>query len=145
MALPRAFLSFDFDHDLFSKILFAGQAKEDSPTPFAAQDWSSKAPLPQAEWERLIKAKINNCHMMIVLVGNNMATAGGVAKEIKMAQNLNVPYFGVYVNGAGSSSTLPTGLSRNAVVAWNWDKIANMVDQCAKLGKNARNHGWAGL
>ena len=145
MALPRAFLSFDFDHDLVSKILFAGQAKDDSPTPFAVQDWSSKAPLPQAEWERLIKSKINNCHMLIVLVGKNMTTAGGVAKEIKMAQELNVPCFGVYVNGAASSSALPTGLGRGSVAPWSWDTIANMVDQCAKLGKNAATGGWAGL
>lgn len=145
MGFPRAFLSFDFDHDFTSKILFAGQAKNDSPTPFAVQDWSSKAPLPQAEWERLIKSKINNGHMLIVLVGKNMATAGGVAKEIKMAQELNVPYFGVYVNGAGSASALPTGLGRGSVVAWSWATIANMVDQCAKLGKNATSPGWSGL
>lgn len=136
MVLPRAFLSFDFDHDLTSKILFAGQAKDDSPTPFAVQDWSSKKTLPQAEWERLIKAKIGNCHMLIVLVGKHMSTATGVAKEIQMARDSNVPYFGVYVNGATTTSTLPPGLSRTAVVAWNWSKIADMVDQCLRMGKN---------
>src|SRR4051812_8576028 len=55
MADPRAFLSFDFDHNLTSKNLFAGQAKTDSPTPFIIQDWSSKTELPQAQWEQLIK------------------------------------------------------------------------------------------
>lgn len=145
MALPRAFLSFDFDHDLTAKILFAGQAKQDSPTPFAVEDWSSKTSLPQAQWERLIQAKINNCHMLIVLVGKSMASASGVAKEIQMARALGVPHFGVYVNGAGTASTLPTGLNRNSVVAWNWSSIAHMVDQCAALGKNARSRGWAGL
>jgi hypothetical protein len=57
MADPRAFISFDFDHDEASKNLFVGQAKSDSPTPFIIHDWSSKAALPQAEWERLIKTK----------------------------------------------------------------------------------------
>ncbi len=141
--MPRAFVSFDFDHDLAPKILFAGQAKKDSPTPFAAEDWSSKKTLPQAQWERLIEAKINNCHMLIVLVGKNMNSATGVAKEIAMAKALNVPYFGVYVNGARTTSTLPTGLARNNVVAWTWPTVAAMVDLCAKAGKNAGKAGWA--
>lgn len=143
MSMPRAFLSFDFDHDQTSKILFAGQAKKDSPTPFSVEDWSSKTALPQAQWERLIKAKINNCHMLIVLVGKNMGTATGVVKEIKMAQEQNVPCFGVYVNGAGVTSALPAGLARNNVVTWTWPNVAAMVDQCAKIGKNAGYAGWA--
>ena len=137
MSNPRAFISFDFDHDLTPKVLFAGQAKTDSPTPFAAEDWSSKASLPQAEWEALIQQKINRCHFMVVLVGLHMASATGVSKEIAMANRLNVPYFGVYVNGAGSTDPLPAGLSRKACVAWKWAAVANMVDQCMKLGKNA--------
>jgi len=43
MADPRAFVSFDFDHDETSRNLFAGQAKKDSPTPFTVQDWSSRS------------------------------------------------------------------------------------------------------
>jgi MTH538 TIR-like domain (DUF1863) len=107
----RAFVSFDFDHDEESKILFVGQAKKDSPTPFTIGDWSSKSSLPESEWEALIKDKINRCHLMIVLVGRYMATASGVRKEIQFAKDCDVPYFGVYVDGANSSSTLPTGLA----------------------------------
>jgi len=39
MADPRAFISFDFDHNNNEKTLFAGQAKN-SKTPFAIEDWS---------------------------------------------------------------------------------------------------------
>jgi len=48
MADPRAFISFDFDHDAESRMLFVGQASKDSPTPFVIQDWSSKSALPRA-------------------------------------------------------------------------------------------------
>lgn len=136
MADPRAFLSFDFDHDETEKNLFAGQAKEDSPTPFTVQDWSSKSALPQAEWEAKVKAKINNCHLLIVLVGKSMSTASGVVKEITMAKDQDVPVFGVYVDGAGSSNTLPTGLARSRTVAWKWKDIGAMIDQCMGEGKN---------
>ena len=136
MSYPRAFISFDFDHNEKEKRLFAGQSKN-SRTPFNIEDWSSKETLPQDRWERLIEEKISRCHMVIVLVGKYMASARGVAKEIKMAQELNVPIFGVYVGGADSLSNLPAGLPRSRTISWNWDKIASAIDKAMKEGKNA--------
>ena len=137
MAIPRAFLSFDFDHDEKWRNLFAGQCKTDSPTPFTAADWSSRTDLPQSTWEAEIKARINSTNMLIVLVGRYMGSATGVDKEISMAKDVDVPLFGVYVDAANSASTLPAGLPRNSVVPWKWDQIAHMVDQAIKMGKNA--------
>ncbi len=54
-----------------------------------------------------------------------------------MAKELNVPVFGVYVDGAGTSSTLPAGLQRNRTTAWKWDLIAAAVRQMMGEGKNA--------
>ncbi|XAG09805.1 hypothetical protein NM432_19460 (plasmid) [Vibrio metschnikovii] len=65
MADPRAFISFDFDHNVTEKNLFIGQSKN-SKTPFSIEDWSSKSSLPQAQWEALIKDKIGKCNMVIV-------------------------------------------------------------------------------
>ena len=135
MSNPRAFISFDFDHNESEKHLFAGQAKH-SKTPFNIEDWSSKTSLPQSEWEKLIHDKINLCNLMIVLVGKHMSSAGGIAKEIAFAKKHNVPVFGVYVDGAGTTSTLPYDLPRNRVITWNWDNIAAAIDQVMKEGKN---------
>jgi hypothetical protein len=137
MADPRAFLSFDFDHDETAKILFAGQADSESPTTFTVEDWSSKAALPEAEWEKLIASKVARCHLMIVLVGKYMGSAYGCAAEIAMAKDKSVPVIGVYVNGAGADNVLPAGLQRNRTMAWNWEKIGNAIDQCMTEGKNA--------
>jgi hypothetical protein len=136
MADPRAFVSFDYDNNLTQKNLFAGQATSESPTPFIVQDWSSKTVLPQAEWEVLIKKKMANTHMCIVLVGKSMATATGVNKEIAMAKELDVPVFGVYVDGADRLSALPIGLQRNRTMAWDWELIAKAVTQMMGEGKN---------
>jgi len=136
MADPRAFISFDFDHNENEKNLFVGQSKH-SKTPFNIEDWSSKEALPQSQWEKLIKDKINKCHMVIVLVGKYMATASGVVKEIRWAKEQDVPVFGVYVGGANSSSNLPDGLSRSRVIFWDWDKIASAIDQVMTEGKNS--------
>ncbi len=135
MADPRSFISFDFDHNETEKNLFVGQSKN-SKSPFSIEDWSSKSSLPQTQWEKLIKEKINKCNMLIVLVGKYMASATGVAKEIKFAKEQNVPVFGVYVGGADSSSNLPDGLQRNRTISWDWDKIAAAIDQMMGEGKN---------
>lgn len=135
MTDPRAFISFDIDHNEDSKILFIGQAKN-SRTPFNIEDWSSKTALPQAKWESLIKDKINRCNMLIVLVGKNMSTASGVDKEIAFAHENNVPVFGVYVDGAGITSVLPTGLQRNRTIDWDWDAITSAIKQVMSEGKN---------
>ena len=137
MADPRAFISFDFDNNLTSKNLFVGQIKNSS-TPFSAEDWSSSEELPQAEWEKKLKNKINRCHLMIVLVGKSMGSATGVAKEIGFAKDQDVPFFGVYVDGAGKNSTLPKGLARNRTIKWEWDNIADGVDQMMGEGKNKK-------
>lgn len=136
MADPRAFLSFDFDHNLTEKNLFAGQCKDKSPTPFVAADWSSKSALPQSEWEKQIKVKINACNILIVLVGKYMATATGVDKEIQFAKDQSVPVFGVYVGGADSTCGLPTGLQRNRTVSWTWPTVGALIEQGMREGKN---------
>lgn len=135
MANPRAFISFDFDHNETSKIYFIGQSIN-SRTPFSIQDWSSKEELRQSQWQSLIEAKMKNCHLMIVLVGKSMSSATGVHREIEMAQRNNVPFFGVYVDGANMFSTLPSGLPRSRTIDWTWQGIANMIDLCMREGKN---------
>ena len=130
-----AFISFDFDHDVTEKNLFVGQSRN-SNTPFTIEDWSAKASMPQARWEALVKTKINKCNILIVLVGKTMASASGVVKEIAMAKANNVPIFGVYVDGANTNSNLPTGLARNRVISWKWDRIANAIDQTMSEKKN---------
>ncbi len=74
--------------------------------------------------------------MVIVLVGRYMASATGVGKEIKFAKDLDVPVFGVYVDGANTSSNLPGGLPRNRTIVWNWPNIAAAVNQMMGEGKN---------
>ncbi len=135
MTNPRAFISFDFDHNESEKILFVGQSKN-SKTPFSIQDWSAKSSMPQDEWEEIVENKIKKCNMVIVLVGKYMASAIGVKKEIKMANNNNVPVFGIYVGEASSNSNLPDGLTRSHVIAWDWDKIATKIDEMMSQGKN---------
>ena len=74
--------------------------------------------------------------MLIVLSGKTMASATGVSKEITMANNQNVPVFGIYVGGANANSNLPVGLPRGRTISWTWDTIANAIDKMMTEGKN---------
>ncbi|MBK9089227.1 MAG: hypothetical protein IPL90_09345 [Holophagales bacterium] len=115
----------------------SGEARN-SKTPFSIEDWSSQEALPQAQWEKLLREKVGRCHLMIVLVGRSMGTATGVAKEIGFARDQNVPFFGVYVDGADASSTLPAGLPGNRTITWDWDNIAAAVKQMMGEGRTGR-------
>lgn len=137
MGTPRAFISFDFDHNDGEKLYFIGQAKN-SRTPFSIHDWSAKSAMPQSQWEQIVEEKIKKCHMVIVLVGKYMASATGVRKEIEMARRNDVPVFGVYVGGANYLSNLPVGLSRTRVVNWEWHKITDQIDSMLTQGKNTK-------
>src|SRR5258708_39432901 len=136
MAKPRAFISFDFDNNENEKNLFVGQGKNPE-CHWEIAEWSSKEALAQSKWEESIKDKVSRCNMAIVLVGKRMVSATGVAKEIKMAKQQDVPVFGVYVDGANTQSTLPEGLARNRTIAWTWPNVAAAVKQMMKEGKNA--------
>ena len=135
MSTPRAFISFDFDHNEKQKLYFIGQSKN-SRTPFSVQDWSAKSAMPQSQWEQIVEDKIKRGNMVIVLVGRNISSAIGVRKEVDMAARNNVPVFGVYVDDANYLSNLPIGLARSRVVNWQWDKIAEKIDQMMEQGKN---------
>lgn len=136
MTIPRAFISFDYDNNLNEKNLFSGQCKN-SRVPFDIEDWSSKERLSQSEWEKEIKDKINRCNLLIVLVGSQTYIATGVLKEISFARNQDVPIFGIYVRNATTVfTTLPEGLPRYKTINWDWDKIAQKINECMQEGKN---------
>lgn len=135
MSNPRAFISFDFDHNEGQKSYFVGQCKN-SRTPFSVSDWSAKEAMAQEKWEQIVEEKMKKTNMCIVLVGRHMKSAIGVSKEIAMAKKNNIPIFGVYVDEADATSILPEGLPRNRTVTWSWAKIADMIDWAKNEGKN---------
>ena len=135
MSNPRAFISFDFDNNKPQKDYFIGQCKN-SRTPFSVYDWSAKTAMSEDEWEEIVEEKMKKTNMCIVLVGRSMKSAVGVDKEIAMAKKNNIPVFGVYVDKADINSNLPQGLARSKTVAWNWIKIADMIDWAKEEGKN---------
>ena len=120
----RAFISFDVDKDEQLKNLLSGQAKN-SDSPFYFEDWSVKKPFPQSTWKLNVRAKIKQCDFVIVLIGLNTYNSSGVLEEIIIANEENIPMFGIYEKGR--VYYVPTGLGKR-FIEWNWNYIANVID-----------------
>lgn len=127
----RAFISFDFDNDENLRNLLVGQAKL-SDSPFNFQDWSVKEVLPQSVWIPRVRNKIKLCAFMMVIIGTRTYTCEGVVTEIQIANEENIPCFGVYPdssvfyqNGQGYVN-VPQGLGKR-YLNWTWPNLKNAI------------------
>ena len=80
MAMRRAFISFDYDHDEELRDALVGQAKN-SNSPFAIADWSVKEPF-EGNWRAKARDRIRRTDLTIIICGEYTHTAKGVAAEL---------------------------------------------------------------
>ena len=132
---PIAFLSFDVRNNQRERDEFLRQLNE-SEIKLSVEDSSPRGELPVWDSHKLLQGNIGRSRMMIVLVGTSTGDSEGIAEEIELARNRNVPYFGVYVDGADESSELPSRLPRNRTIPWDWIRIERAIKQLLGEGKN---------
>jgi hypothetical protein len=121
----KVFISFDFDHDQDLKNLFAGQAQHDD-TPFEISDLSVKQAL-FGDWRAKVRQRISNAEQVVVICGEYTHTATGVSDELRMAQELNKPYF--LVKGRSNKNcSWPSGSkSSDKMYNWTWENISLLL------------------
>lgn len=122
--LTRAFVSFDYDHDLVMKGALLAQSKL-SDSPFAIADWSIKEASPT--WKSEARSRIRHCDVVIVLCGRHTHTATGVAEELKMAREEGIPYFLLAGYPTGDVTTPSTALPSDKLYKWTWDNLKKLV------------------
>lgn len=137
MSSPLAFLCFDHKTHDAQRQLFMQELAEKA-APLLIDDFSVEDRVPADDWLKHVRGKIGRCQLMIVLIDNHAGESPVLAKEIAIAKSCNVPFFGVYISGADTTGSLPTGLARNRVIPWSWDQIEAAVTQLSKEGKNSR-------
>lgn len=121
--MKRAFISFDYDHDARLKDLLVGQAKYPN-SPFEIADWSIKIASPT--WRTEARRRIRAAGLVIVLCGHHTDTAAGVAAELRIAKEENVPYF--LLAGYKDSVRRPMSAdSSDKLYKWTWDNLKNLV------------------
>lgn len=125
MAVKRAFISFDFDHDEDLRNLLAGQAKHPD-SPFEIKDRSLKEPL-TGDWKDKVRRRMDNIDVVIVICGEFTRTAAGVASELTITREKSKPYFLLWGRN-GKTCTKPTSaLSTDKVYEWTWDNLKSLI------------------
>lgn len=125
MAMKRAFISFDFDHDLDLKTLLVGQAKHPD-TPFELADWSVKEPM-TGDWKEKVRARMKKCDVVVVICGEYTHTATGVSAEVRIAQEEEIPYF-LLKGRSDKACTKPTAArDSDKIYTWSWDNLKKLI------------------
>lgn len=124
--MKRAFISFDFDHDLELKNLLIGQSKHPD-TDFEIADFSIKEAIAR-DWQARARTIIKGCDVVIVICGEYTHLATGVSAELRIAQEEGIPYFLLWGRN-GKTCTKPSSASQqNKVYEWSWDNLKALVN-----------------
>lgn len=122
----RVFISFDVDNDLGAKNLLAGQAKNED-SPFDFNDASVKEPL-SGDWEEKVRRRLDNIDLVIVLCGEHTHKAQGVASELRMTQQKDLPYFLLAAYSDRDCTKPKTALANDKMYKWTWDNLKRLID-----------------
>ena len=123
--MKRAFISFDYDHDLDLKTMLVGQAKNPD-TPFNISDFSIKEAI-SSNWKDKARTRIKGCDIVIVICGEYTHTASGVSAELEIAQEERVPYF-LLCGRSDKNCTKPVkAKSSDDIYKWTWDNLKSLI------------------
>lgn len=121
----RAFISFDYDNDSRLKDFLIGQSKNPD-SQFEIFDMSIKEAI-ATNWKDYALTKIKGSDVVIVICGQKTHTANGVTAELKMAQQLNKPYF-LLKGYPDVVCTKPCGATSNdKIYKWTWDNLKALI------------------
>lgn len=125
MAIKRAFISVDYDHDEDLRNLLAGQAKHPD-SPFEIKDRSLKEPL-TGDWKEKVRRRMDNVDVVIVICGEYTHTATGVAAELTIARDANKPYFLLWGRSDKTCTKPESALDSDKIYKWTWDNLKQLI------------------
>ena len=125
MAMKRAFISFDFDHDEELRDALVGQAKNPD-SPFTIADWSVKEPF-TGDWRAKVRDRIRRTDLTIVICGRYTHTAKGVAAELAITREEKKPYF--LLKGRPNYTCTKPGMARRSdkIYRWTWRNLRLLI------------------
>lgn len=122
MASLNIFVSFEFDKDNDLKNPFYKQAE--TQTHHRIRNCSLNEAYPDQEWKNRARAAIEECDVVVVLIGEDTHNAPGVIVETDMARSLNKPIIQVRPQGRPYQ-----GLTRlERPITWKWRTINAKLD-----------------
>ena len=125
MAMKRAFISFDFDHDEELRNALIGQARQ-SESPFRIADWSVREPF-ETNWKLKVRSRIRQTDLTIVICGEHTHTAAGVAAELTITQEEGNPYFLLWGRPNRTCKKPKMAHSSDKIYEWTWDNLKRLI------------------
>ncbi len=125
MAIKRAFISFDFDHDEELRDALVGQAKHPD-SPFQIADRSVRERF-ESNWKDQVRTRIRKTDLTIVICGEHTHTAKGVAAELTITQEEGKPYF--LLRGRPNKTCHKPTMTRRSdkIYTWSWDNLKKLI------------------
>lgn len=121
----RAFISFDYDHDLDLKTLLVGQSKNED-SPFSIADFSIKEAISK-DWKDKARTKIKGVDVVIVICGEHTDTASGVSAELKIAQEEKGDYFLLKGRKDKTCKKPKSAKTSDKIYKWTWDNLKTLI------------------
>ena len=125
MAMKRAFISFDFDHDEELRDALKGQARNPD-SPFNIADWSVQEAF-TGNWKAKVRERIRRIDLTIVICGEHTHTAKGVVAELTITQEERKPYFLLWGRPKGTCTKPAMARSSDKIYKWTWENLRNLI------------------
>ena len=122
MPTLRIFASFEYDRDRRLRDEFFGQANDRSP--HRVVNSSLREAGPENQWQQLARERIEECDIVVILVGQDTHNASGVRSEVKIARRVGRPI--IQVVPRGENYTGVTSVKRP--IPWDWDRINQAIE-----------------
>ena len=129
MAMPRVFVSFDFDHDSELRDLFVGQSRNPR-TPFTLANWSVKEAM-SGDWKGKVRPRIRSVDVVLAICGEHTDTATGVSAEVRIAREEGKPVY--FLKGRKDKTCrLPkSALPEDRILDWTWENLEAILSKPA--------------
>lgn len=125
MAMKRAFISFDFDHDEELRNALVGQARNPD-SPFNIADWSVQEAF-TGNWKEKVRGRIRRTDLTIVICGEHTHSANGVSAELTITREEGNPYFLLKGRPNKTCPKPAMALRSDKIYKWTWENLKKLI------------------
>lgn len=127
MKKVKAFISFDYDHDLELKNALVAQSELDD-SPFEINDVSIKQAI-DINWKKYARKKIKESDVVIFICGKYTNTAKGVTAEMSITLEENANYFLLCGRSDEIVQKPSNAKKEDKVYKWTWKNLKELINE----------------
>lgn len=122
----KAYICFDYDHDLELKECLVGQSKNPD-SPFSISDVSIKQEI-ESNWKQYARQRIKQADVVVVICGKYTDTAKGVAAELSITQEEEKEYFLLCGRRDENVKKPVNAKYTDKIYEWTWENLKLLIN-----------------